>query len=165
MSDNYKIANYYGLNYKIYDDGTIVGPKRGIVKQRKNSDGYMECTLGSLENRHARVKVHRIIAEQFVPNPLNLPEVNHIDYDRKNNNANNLEWITHQDNIKHSAKVGHYKNSKTGENNGRAKITWDIANSIRELYGDGHSIAEIARKYDLNDGLVGNVVHNRTWKI
>ena len=96
MAVDFKIANYYGLNYKIFSDGTIVGPERGIVKQRENDDGYMEVTLGTTKNRHSRVKVHRVIAEQFVPNPLGLPEVNHIDYNRKNNNANNLEWTTHQ---------------------------------------------------------------------
>ena len=42
----YKIANYYGLNYRIYSDGRIMGPKRGFIKQRKNSDGYFEVTLG-----------------------------------------------------------------------------------------------------------------------
>lgn len=79
MAVDFKIANYYGLNYKIFSDGTIVGPERGIVKQRENDDGYMEVTLGTTKNRHSRVKVHRVIAEQFVPNPLGLPEVNHMD--------------------------------------------------------------------------------------
>ena len=49
MAVDFKIANYYGLNYKIFSDGTIVGPERGIVKQRENDDGYMEVTLGTQE--------------------------------------------------------------------------------------------------------------------
>lgn len=52
MAVDFKIANYYGLNYKIFSDGTIVGPERGIVKQRENDDGYMEVTLGTTKNRH-----------------------------------------------------------------------------------------------------------------
>lgn len=162
---DYRIANYYGLDYKIYPDGTIVGPKRGILKQRENSDGYMEVTLGTMENRHAGVRVHRIVAEQFIPNPLNLPEVNHIDFNRKNNHVENLEWATHQENVKYSASVGHYAGNKCGDKNGRSKITWEIANDIRRLYKSGERIADIARFYNIGDGIVSNVVHNVTWKI
>lgn len=50
-----KKAEYYGLEYEIFEDGTIVGPKRGILKQRKNKDGYMEVTLGTAQNRHSRI--------------------------------------------------------------------------------------------------------------
>lgn len=162
MAVDFKIANYYGLNYKIFSDGTIVGPERGIVKQRENDDGYMEVTLGTTKNRHSRVKVHRVIAEQFIPNPLGLPEVNHIDYNRKNNNANNLEWTTHQENIRHSAKVGHYAN-KSGENNGKAKITQNDANIIRSLYHSGYRICDISKILGISDHIVSNVVHGLTW--
>lgn len=49
-----------------------------------------------------------MVAEAFIPNPDNLPEVNHKDYNRTNNNVDNLEWCTHIDNITHSAGTGHY---------------------------------------------------------
>lgn len=162
MAENFKYANYYGIQYKIYADGTIVGPKRGIIKQRENSDGYMEITLGTTDNRHARIKVHRVVAEQFVPNPLGLPEVNHIDFNRKNNNADNLEWTTHQENVRHSAKVGHYANKK-GEKNGRSKITSFDADKIRGLYGNGYRICAISKMLGISESIVSNVVHNVTW--
>lgn len=47
-------------------------------------------------------KVHRLVAEAFIPNPDNLPEVNHIDFDRTNNHKDNLEWVSRAHNIKHS---------------------------------------------------------------
>ena len=159
---DYVVKNYYWIDYKIYKDGTIVGPKRGIVSQRKNEDGYMEVTLGATENRHSRVKVHRVIAEAFVQNPNNLPEVNHIDYDRSNNNADNLEWCSHIDNVRHSSNVGHYKN-KSGTSNGRANLDWNKVRSLRRMYGNGIKISEISNVFNIPYSTVFNVVHNKTW--
>ena len=51
-------------------------------------------------------KVHRLVAEAFIPNPDNLKEVNHIDGNHDNNQVSNLEWITHQANVQHSFDTG-----------------------------------------------------------
>ena len=56
-----------------------------------NGRGYDCVRLG----KHTAKKIHRIVAEAFIPNPLNLPEVNHKDGNKKNNCAENLEWVTH----------------------------------------------------------------------
>ena len=160
--EEYKIANYYGLEYKIFSDGRIIGPQRGLIKQRMNDDGYMEVTLGTTENRHAGMRVHRIVAEQFIPNPENLPEVNHIDFDRTNNSVENLEWISHIDNVRHSSSAGRYK-THAGEKNGRAKLTWEIVEQIRKDYRSGFRIFEISEKYSVKQSTVGNIVHNHTW--
>lgn len=50
--------------------------------------------------------VHRLVARAFIPNPDNKPEVNHIDADRSNDNVENLEWVTHLENIQHSERLG-----------------------------------------------------------
>ena len=77
------------------------------IKQRANEDGYMVVTTGKTGNRRL-ASVHRMVAEAFVPNPNNLPEVNHIDCDRTNNCAENLEWCTHTENIYYSIKMGNH---------------------------------------------------------
>ena len=66
---------------------------RGIeVRIRKNSNNdYLVVGL-SKEGKHVHVLVHRLVAEAFVPNPNNLPQVNHKDEDKSNNRADNLEW-------------------------------------------------------------------------
>ena len=84
------------------------------ISQRLNKDGYLQVTVGKTGNR-SQYRVHRMVAEAFIPNPDNLPEVNHKDYNRTNNNVNNLEWCTHADNVSHSAGTGRY--SHYGEDN------------------------------------------------
>ena len=72
------------------------------LKQRKNNWGYYYVNL--LKNGKQYTKtVHRLVAQAFILNPDNKPQVNHIDENTKNNNVNNLEWVTHSQNIKHSA--------------------------------------------------------------
>lgn len=86
-------------------------------------------------------RAHRLIAEHFVDNPNNLPQVNHKDGNKTNNKANNLEWCTCQDNIKHSWKLGlkvitkEIRNQWTqlGKNNAKPILQYDLENNfIRE---------------------------------
>lgn len=63
--------------------------------------GYIQITLSGKVDKLA----HRLVAEAFIPNPLNKPQVNHIDGNRTNNAASNLEWVTAQENILHSFRV------------------------------------------------------------
>lgn len=72
-----------------------------ILKNRKNNYGYLEVILHTNGKGHPK-KVHRLVAETFIPNPDNKPQVNHKDYNTTNNHVNNLEWVTHSENIKHS---------------------------------------------------------------
>ena len=61
-------------------------------------------------------RLHRLVAQLYIPNPYNLPEVNHIDEDKTNNKVSNLEWCTRQKNAEHSLSKTHVvENIKTGE--------------------------------------------------
>ena len=77
-----------------FRDGRILIP----IKSKK---GYLNVWC-----RKRIFKVHRLVANAFIPNPQNLPQVNHIDGDKSNNYVNNLEWISPKENIKHSHKLG-----------------------------------------------------------
>ena len=66
-----------------------------IVSEHIDSDGYVICALNSKSN-----KKHRIIASQFIPNPLNLPFIDHINHDRADNRVENLRWVTQLENMR-----------------------------------------------------------------
>lgn len=94
-----KTINGY-KNYIIYKDGRVWSKnKRGFLKWRKFGSyfGVTLCKNGETKNCY----IHRLVANAFIPNPLNLPEVNHVDENKGNNNFQNLEWCTRMQNIHH----------------------------------------------------------------
>jgi len=98
----------------IYKDGRIANFSETILKQSKNKKGY-NIVYFSKNSIKTTKSTHRIVAEAFIPNPLNLPQVNHIDGDKNNNCVENLEWITNIDNIRHAFRIGLFKNRKSGK--------------------------------------------------
>lgn len=81
---------------------TAVQHKKGmILKQTPDVDGYLRVGV-ICEGRSKNFGVHRLVAQAFIPNPENLPCVNHKDYDKTNNSVDNLEWCTVEYNNKYS---------------------------------------------------------------
>lgn len=80
--------------------------KEKIMKPHDFNNGYYKVPLTNKEHLKKYYLVHRLVAQSFIPNPNNLPQVNHKDGDKSNNCVNNLEWITKEDNIKHAYKMG-----------------------------------------------------------
>lgn len=83
-----------------------------------NTDGYKQCKL-CRDGEYITVRVHQLVAKTFIPNPDDLPEVNHKNFDRTDNRVENLEWATHEENIRYSIRAGrHFCNRDlTGSNN------------------------------------------------
>lgn len=72
-----------------------------MLKQQKDRIGYLAITLQH-NNVRKTFKVHRLVAEAFIPNPEGKVEVNHIDGNKQNNCVSNLEWVSHKENINHA---------------------------------------------------------------
>ena len=100
-------------------------------KPQKNRKGYLYVTLSKHSTSYTKL-IHRLVAEAFIPNPHNLPQVNHIDTNKTNNNVSNLEWITELDNIRHAFANGCFKkfSSKQLES---VKNNLKKANEIRKI--------------------------------
>lgn len=79
--------------------------KGHILPQQFDRYGYMYVTFG-MNGKIVHLKVHRVVAKTFLPNPDNLPQVNHIDNDPTNNRVENLEWCTPEYNIEYREKYG-----------------------------------------------------------
>lgn len=79
------------------------GTKCSILKHKTNTV-YDRVTLYQ-NNQPADKCIHRLVAETFIPNPENKPQVNHIDGNKRNNRLDNLEWVTSRENVRHSVNV------------------------------------------------------------
>jgi hypothetical protein len=76
-----------------------------VMKQRLTKEGYMTVVFWLDGKTHLRL-VHRLVAEAFIRNPKNKPEVNHIDGNKQNNTKKNLAWATKSENAKHAFELG-----------------------------------------------------------
>ena len=151
-----------GADYLVDDKGNVYG-KTGKIKQRPNDDGYASFT-GGCDKRRRRYCTHRIVAELFVPNPYGLPEVDHKDANRMNPAADNLEWVTHYENVQRAVRKGNTKGKIRGTKNPKAKLNEDDVRRIRQQYAGGLSIREIHRQSGIAKSTIGNIVHRHTWK-
>mgnify|MGYP002770070963 CR=1 FL=1 len=86
--------------YMIYSDGRLFNSKTNkFLKGKVDNIGYLSYTFKSVKtNKRVYRYAHRLVAQAFIPNPDNLPAVNHIDENRLNNDISNLEWVTYQEN-------------------------------------------------------------------
>lgn len=96
---DYKVSNLGRVSsFRVYKEGYI-------LKQKSDKDGYLEIQLTVAHGKKIWRRVHRLVANAFIPNPDNLPIVNHKDGNVKNNSVDNLEWCTNSYNISYSYRV------------------------------------------------------------
>lgn len=104
IAEEWRDIEQFKGEYQISNFGRIRNYRtKKVLKNYISPEGYVCNSLRhSKEERTHTVRVHRLIAEAFIPNPNNYPIINHIDGNKQNNNIENLEWCTAQHNIQHS---------------------------------------------------------------
>ena len=119
------VVGYEGL-YEVSNLGRIRRNGK-ILKPQKTRDGYLRVHL-SKNGIAKHGKVHRLVALAFLPNPQNLPQINHKDEDKTNNAVNNLEWCSEEYNANYGT-----RNERVAEKNSKPVLQFDLqGNFIRE---------------------------------
>lgn len=174
MSEQWKPIKGYEGFYEISNFGRVKSIKRVVTSKTKNgkpstkmlkerilslqksTNGYVQ--VGLSKEKEVRIyRVHRLVADAFIANPDNLPEVNHIDEDRTNNNADNLEWCTHEYNNNYGNKPA------KGEKNGMARLNKTQIQEIRRRRASGESLKSIAADYGISLNHVCNISQGKRW--
>ena len=149
------VLSLFDGKYEIDAGGNVysnVGSRKRL-KGKITRDGY-HMVVFNADGCKLYKNVHRLIAESFIPNPDNKPEVNHIDGNKTNNNVLNLEWCTPSENQKHARNFGLR----------RCKITMEIAEEIRKLYSEGGwSHRTLGEKFGIKKTNIGYIINNQRW--
>lgn len=160
MNKYYKIKGYE--DYYITKSGKIYSAlTKKILKQDTSSRGYCKVSLADRRlGKFIHLSVHRLVAVQFLPNPNNLPEVNHKDGNHNNNSVYNLEWCTREYNQRHAIENNLYR---IEEDSPRAKLTKDQVIAIYKEWENNKNKRSIASKYNVSDALIGEIIRGVRW--
>lgn len=155
--------------YEVSADGRV--RNAATKRERKahlNHRGYLNIGLAAgppaprvigVRTRPIYCKVHRLVAIAFIPNPDNLPEVNHKDCNKTNNVASNLEWVDRMGNYWHAHSAGIWHGGTNPNRN--TKFSIEIVTAVRERYARGDiSKRALAAEYGMNPSYCSKVVRN-----
>lgn len=150
--------------YKITKDGNVINKTTGKIKSFYiSNNGYKRVSLW-IDGKQKKMSIHRLVALTYIPNPNNLPQINHKDGNKLNNNVDNLEWCNQEHNTKEAYKIGLIKSSTTKVNQydleGNFIKQW---NSIKEACDElnlNHANISVVCKGNTNRKQVGGYI----WK-
>lgn len=160
------IEGYEGV-YQISNLGNVKSLKYGkerILKPKKDVGGYLRVTLCK-EGKLKHYKIHRLVAEAFIVNPNNLPQLNHKDEDKTNNRVENLEWCTHFYNNNYGTRNQRSVESNTNHPNKSKQV---MCLETGKIYPSTH---QVERELGYNRGNISKCCTGRykqaygyTWK-
>lgn len=146
------------------------------LKLIPDKDGYPRVNLKIKQKTNIRM-VHRLVAEAFIPNPENKPQVNHINGIKNDNRVENLEWATLSENRQHAYDTGLQNGkSRQGEKNNFAKLAKEDILKIRKMYkGDLRGVnpsdyngrmtmKEIGEIFGVTGSCIAMVINGQSWK-
>ncbi|WP_092498548.1 HNH endonuclease [Faunimonas pinastri] len=123
---------------------------------RKTERLYFTMTFDGISKS---VLVNRVIGLALIPNPDNLPEVNHKSGDKTDNSVGNLEWASRSDQEKHA--FAHGLKATRGTANGNSKLTPDDVIAIRQ---SDATVTDLAMKHGVSRGTISDIREERTWR-
>lgn len=151
----------YSELYEVSTEGHIRNSKTGrILREFEGPDGYLRTQFDGKTRL-----VHRVVANVFIDNPSNLPEVNHINGCKSDNRIENLEWCSRNYNIQHSYDIG--LRTAKGEQNSRAILSETDVEYIRKNYRKRDPVygaLALAKRFGVAHQTICAAVSEQTWK-
>ena len=159
--------------YEISSLGRIRNIKTGnILKPFISNNGYARISVNdprTPKKKNINLSIHRLVAEAFLPNTYNKPEVNHINGNKLDNSVGNLEWITYSDNRQHAYDT--FLDPR-GDERPNAKLTNGEVHTISQLLGEGYRISDIIvymrtsgtmlSEHELHS-IISDIIRGRSW--
>jgi hypothetical protein len=154
----YQISNTGRVKSLARKKGFIFGRERIIKTPPHVKTGYPMLYI-KYRGKKLALYVHRVVAQHFVLNPLNKPQVNHVDGCRTNNSADNLEWVTPLENVLHARDILHCDFSLG------SKLCEEDVISIRSKYARGNiTQKELGSMYDIGQDMVSKIINYIHWR-
>ena len=157
-----EISGYEGL-YFVSDLGRVKNRMGKILKlytniHRKN---YVQVSL--CKNAiHKNFKIYRLVAQAFIPNKENKPQINHKNGDKSDNTCKNLEWVNQSENTAHAIKIGL---TPKWEKHPSAKLTRKKVLEIRNKFANGTKATDLMKKYKMSQTVIYMIINNQLWKM
>jgi hypothetical protein len=148
--------------YSVSTLGRVRNNENATIRKGTLNNGYWAVTFGVGTKKKKNFRVHRLMAQAFIPNPNNLPQVNHIDGIKTNNILSNLEWCTPSYNLIHANKMGNH-NPKRGEESGVAILTEELVLQIKKELASGKSAYAIAKRLGIGQGSIYGIKYGKSW--
>lgn len=158
-----EIKGYEGLYFCNLNGDIFSNPKKtrkGVRKMKPSKyikSGYLSIDLCK-EGKVNKYLVHRLIANAFIPNPENKPEVNHINGNKTDNRVQNLEWNTKSENQLHSITKG--LRTTVGEKNSQSKLT---ECNVLKILLDNRKYSEISLEYRISVPTISDIKRGYSW--
>jgi hypothetical protein len=129
-----------------------------------NSKHYGRIAIFFQDGTKKVCGIHRLVAENFINNPLGLPQVNHLDGNKENNQTSNLEWSSPENNMQHRIHILGIKPWKNGEDCNFTILTEEQVLSIPSLLSEGVNKREIAKMFGVSPSTITEITSGRSWK-
>lgn len=165
MIEQWKYIDGFNGFYQISSNGKVKSATGLIRRASYTHDGYLKIRLVASGNERT-ARIHRLVAEAFIPNPLNKETVNHKDGNKTNNNVLNLEWADRHEQLIHAYKH-HLKKPMGGTTNANAKLGNEQVLAIRKKYirnSKEHGTVALGRKYGVSNCVIGLVIAGKSYK-
>lgn len=148
------------FGYFVSINGKVSGKRKVALKPQIADNGYFRVCLYDRGIKKYKT-VHSLVAEAFIGRRPKGMTINHIDGDKFNNQAGNLEYMSLQDNLKHGWKIGR---KCEGDSHGGRRLSSEEVDEIKRLREMGEKIKDLAKCYAVYRGTISDIVNNKSWK-